>query len=242
MRPCSQRVSPRSERESNSREPPCGERCDTPVHRVRLSPYWLAETPVTNAQYGKFLAATGHKEPGYWRDRGFSHEEQPVVGVSWGDAMQFCAWLSEQPEVIASGVKVTLPSEAQWEFAARGTDGRRYPWGNEPADATRAMYGRKDGTAKVGSCPAGRGPFGHLDLAGNVWQWCRDGFKSDEYRSRGREESVDPVGQSGDHLRVLRGSPWRLDEVWAAAGRLGYGSYRRLALLGFRVVSEPASR
>ncbi|MBK8263870.1 MAG: SUMF1/EgtB/PvdO family nonheme iron enzyme [Nannocystis sp.] len=215
---------------------------EEPVHWVRLSPYWLAETPVTNAQYGKFLAATGREEPWYWRDRGFSHEEQPVVGVSWEDAMQFCTWLSEQPEVIASGVKVTLPSEAQWEFAARGTDGRRYPWGDEPADATRAVYGRKDGTAKLGSCPAGKGPFGHLDLAGNVWQWCRDGFKPDEYRRSGRQESVDPVGQSGDDLRVVRGDSWRFDEVRPAARRRWLRSVSRLDDLGFQVVSEPASR
>ncbi|WAS96395.1 SUMF1/EgtB/PvdO family nonheme iron enzyme [Nannocystis punicea] len=215
-----------------------GVRIAEPVYRVRLSPYWLAETPVTNAQYAKFLAAR-RREPTYWRDRQFSHEEQPVVGVSWDDAMQFCAWLSKV--LVSSGVKVTLPSEAQWEFAARGTDSRRYPWGNEEPDATRAVFGREDGTAKVGSCPAGRGPFGHLDLAGNVWQWCRDGYNLDDYERRRGQESVDPVVAWRDNNRMIRSSSWRFDGVWAAAARDWRWHDSRYHDGGFRVAAEPAS-
>ena len=214
-----------------------------PVHRVRLSSYWLAETPVTNAQYAKFLAETpGYEEPSFWRDRRFCGEAQPVVGVRWDDANRFCAWLSQRPELVAAGVKAVLPSEAQWEFAARGTDGRRFPWGDQPADPTRAVFGRTDGTARVGSCPAGQGPFGHLDLAGNVVEWCVDGWDEKAYARRQGQDIVDPVEPPRSEARVLRGSWWGRDAVLAAAERLGFRSGHRLVSNGFRVAAVPASR
>ena len=90
---------------------------------------------MTNRQYALFLEATGHDEPSYWRDRRFSAPEQPVVTVSWEDAMAYCRWLRE-----GSGLPVTLPSEAQWEYAARGSEGRDYTWGKGPADERRACF------------------------------------------------------------------------------------------------------
>lgn len=214
-----------------------------PVHRVRLSPYWLAQTPVTNAQYSLFLAETpGWKEPMYWRDRRFSGETHPVVGVSWNDATAFCAWLSSQPEFVAAGITARLPSEAQWEFAARGMDGRSFPWGDEPPDPTRAVFGRKEGTSRVGSCPAGQGPFGHLDLAGNVWEWCLDGWDEKAYTRRYGQENVDSVEPPRPDTRVLRGRAWRLDTLLAVAERGWYGSRARGDSFGFRVAAMPASR
>jgi len=88
---------------------------EKPIGRVRISPFRLAETPVANRQYGLFLEATSHKESTYWRDRRFSDPEQPVLAVSWDDAQAFCAWLAKHCRLA-----VTLPSEAQWEFAAPG--------------------------------------------------------------------------------------------------------------------------
>jgi formylglycine-generating enzyme required for sulfatase activity len=126
----------------------------------------LAETPVTNRHYGLFLETTSHNEPEYWRDRSFSDPEQPVVGVSWDDGQAFCAWLAK-----LSGLALTLPSEAQWEFAGRGDDGRTYPWADEDPNPERACYGQDWQQGKpspVGSHQAGRGPFGTLDQAGNV--------------------------------------------------------------------------
>lgn len=212
-----------------------------PVHQVRLSPYWLAQTPVTNAQYSKFLAETPeHKEPPLWRNRRFSSETQPVVGVSWDEATAFCVWLSRQPDFVNTGVTVMLPSEAQWEFAARGTDGRRYPWGNKSPDLRRAVYGRQ-GTDRVGTCPAGQGPFGHLDLAGNVQQWCLDGWVKQYPRSEGNEQ-VDPVARHRDNNRALRGSPWRFTSVPVAAERFWLWLGNRSELCGFRVAAVPTSR
>jgi formylglycine-generating enzyme required for sulfatase activity len=186
-----------------------GDRYDheRPIHWVRISPFWLAETTVTNRQYAIFLDQTGHEEPGFWRDRRFSAPEQPVVAVSWHDARAFCRWLTE-----TSGVSIVLPTEAQWEFAARGPEGREYPWGSEKPDPTRACFDQdweKGKPAPVGSCPEGRGPFGNLDLAGNVWEWCRDAWDEQAYEKRSGKEPVDPVVErDGDPPRVLLGGGW----------------------------------
>jgi formylglycine-generating enzyme required for sulfatase activity len=218
-----------------------GVRAAEPVHGVRLSPYWLAETPVTNAQYQRFLVATGYQQPGSWQDERFVGDTRPVVGVSWDDAVAFCAWLSEQQELRTAGVKVLLPSEAQWEFAARGTDGRTYSWpdGSTPDD-TLAIFGR-EGTAPVGSCPKGQGPFGHGDLIGNVWEWCRDVWNAEAYQ--GRNDVKDPVQEvGGEKWHPVRGGSWAYRSAWAAAVRDRFRSDHRDDLRGFRVAAVPASR
>lgn len=205
---------------------------EQPVHWVRLSAFWLGETTVTNRQYGLFMAATKHREPMFWRDEKFSDPEQPVVGIDWDDARAFCAWLSEVAKVEAS-----LPSEAQWEYAARGTDGRPYPWGWEPPDETRAFFGQgSDGAVHVGSYPAGRGPFGALDQAGNVWEWCEDVWNDQAYQ---RAEQHEPVNrdQGDQECRVVRGgSYWNQARSLAVAARNWYGSQVRHDSHGFRVV------
>lgn len=198
----------------------------SPVHRVRVSPFLLAETPVTNAQYRVFLEAT-YNEPAYWRDRRLSAPDQPVVGVSWLDAMAFCVWLSEH-----SAFLVELPTEAQWERAARGDDGRRFPWGNEAPDRTRAVYAFGDDSqpAPVGSVPAGAGPFGHLDLAGNVWEWCQDEWDEHAYAKRQCDVVVNPVAGDVDarvaavrvsgiinRMQSAVGIQERADEIWDRA-------------------------
>lgn len=212
-----------------------------PIHWVRISPFRLAETPVTNGQYGQFVAATKYQEPDYWRDRRFSDPEQPVVGVSWEDAREFCRWLGG-----LSGRAITLPSEAQWEFAARSEDGRPFPWGGEPPDASRACFDQemKEGyPAPVGSFPAGRGPFGHLDLAGNVWEWCLDVWDGEAYGKRQGAEAVDPVVSEGEEdLRVLRGGGWVSPAViLRSAFRYRSHAPGRHADFGFRVAVVPAS-
>ncbi|MBF0400295.1 MAG: SUMF1/EgtB/PvdO family nonheme iron enzyme [Magnetococcales bacterium] len=177
---------------------------ERPEHEVRLSGYWLAETPVTNRQYGIYLQSTSNvEEPAYWRDRRFSDPEQPVVGVSWEEARAFCRWLSE-----GADQPFTLPSEAQWEYAARGVDGREFPWGNDPLTDQHACFGQDWNTgrpAPVGSYPAGRGPFGHLDLLGNVWEWVSDWYDGKYYANSPPD---DPQGPSKGSLRVERGGSW----------------------------------
>lgn len=181
---------------------------ERPRHLASLRAFWLAETPVTNAQYAEYMKADGSvREPRYWRDRGLSGRDQPVVAVSWHEARAFCEWLGR-----ASGWIITLPSEAQWEYAARGMEGRRYPWGHEPPDETRACFGLRTSTgrtAPVGQYPHGRGPFNHLDLAGNVWEWCRDTGDPTAYARAGVWSQHDPVVEDpGAELRVCRGGGW----------------------------------
>lgn len=172
---------------------------------VDVAPFWLAETPITNAQYALFLAEGDAREPEYWRDRRFSAPDQPVVGVDWFGAVAFGEWLAAR-----AGVAVRLPSEDEWEFAARGADGRPYPWGGDELTARHANFGqdwRKGQPDPVGAHPAGKGPFGHLDLAGGVWEWCVDDVTAafgDTWMQvfrRGDEECA-PA------LRALRGGAW----------------------------------
>jgi formylglycine-generating enzyme required for sulfatase activity len=213
---------------------------EKPVHWVRLSDFWIAETPVTNAQYQKFLAATAHREPELWRDRRFSDPEQPVVAVDWNDAMAFCHWLTSIAPLL-----VTLPSEAQWEYAARGMDGREYPWGNEEPDETRACFVRSNTRqpVPVGSYPLGKGPFGTLDQAGNVWEWCLDVWDKRAYQKRAKTELVDPVVTEGVELeRPVRGGSWSYSAVFLrSAYRFRYPVFRGSSL-GFRLAAGPPSR
>jgi formylglycine-generating enzyme required for sulfatase activity len=222
---------------------------ERPIHWVQLSPFWLGETPVTNQQYDVYLAqraASGKpvEEPRYWRDRRFALPEQPVVGVSWHQAMDFCRWLSE-----VSGLVVQLPTEAQWEYAARGPDERTYPWGHDVPDASRACFGLDPGKGQpspVGSFPTGKGPFGTLDQAGSVFEWCLDVWDDEAYQKRVAEgEVVDPV-RTGEpdaesDLRVLRGGGWGGPSLnLRSACRFWNWAGLQFDDVGFRVAVIPA--
>jgi formylglycine-generating enzyme required for sulfatase activity len=210
-----------------------------PPHRVQVSPFWMSETLVTNRQYEQFVVSVGYDEPMYWRERRYNEPEQPVVGVRWEDARMFCLWLSE-----ISGYLVDLPTEAQWELAARSEDNRLYPWGNEEPDATRAHFASPGSTPlPVGSLPAGRGPFGTLDQAGNVWEWCRDLWHASAYLTRDQLTEDPFLGEpDGDELRhAVRGGSFLSHPLYL---RAAYRDRYRAILsddLGFRVVALPGS-
>jgi formylglycine-generating enzyme required for sulfatase activity len=134
---------------------------------LTLPAYRLARTPVTNAQYQAFVGASGHRAPDHWINGTLppGKEDHPVVYTSRDDALAFCAW---------AGCR--LPTEQEWEKAARGTDGRAYPWGDEWQGGRCNSYeARIGGTAPVGRYPGGAGPYGHLGLAANVLEWCAEG-------------------------------------------------------------------
>jgi formylglycine-generating enzyme required for sulfatase activity len=204
-----------------------------PVHEVRVSSFRISCYPVTNAQYAEFVRATGRAAPKHWPDGDApaDREIHPVTGVSWHDAHAFCAWLSERVAVGTEGAH--LPTEAQWEFAARGAERREYPWGGERPTPERTNYQESaiEDTSPVGSYPAGATPDGVHDLAGNVRQWCLDWYG--EYDA---EPQTDPAGPAAGEGRALRGGGY-VD----APGTLR-GSYRftvdpdsSFGFVGFRV-------
>jgi serine/threonine protein kinase len=175
---------------------------------VYLDAFYIDRFAVTNRQFGVFLEVTGYRPShpdfvAHWREGRVPAglEEHPVVHVSWFDARAYAQWAGK-----------CLPSEAQWEKAARGTDGRKYPWGKTAPDATRANYGRlHHGTVAAGSCPAGASPYGVEDLAGNVWEWCEDVDHPDFY-TRGPSHNPCNRSRSGPRARmVVRGGSFMYD-------------------------------
>jgi formylglycine-generating enzyme required for sulfatase activity len=175
---------------------------EKPVHKVNLEAYYIGKTPVTVKQYFAFCEATGHAkplEPSWgWKD------DHPVVKVSWTDAVAYCEWLSKE-----TGYTVTLPTEAQWEKAARGVDGRTYPWGNDwdgSKCANNVAPNHLDSTMPVGSYASGASIYGVLDMAGNVWQWCSDWYDEGYYKTTAAGHN--PPGPSSGQYRVLRGGSW----------------------------------
>lgn len=203
-----------------------GDSDEKPVHKVTLKPYAIGKYEVTNAQYRAFAKATGHRSAGDWEERASVWGEQaPVVNVSWHDANAYCKW---------AGLR--LPTEAEWEVAARGTDGRVYPWGNE-WDASRCRnresVGDKgaEGAAVVGSYPADISPFGCYDMAGNVSEWCSSRYKPFPYHAGDGREAL-----SGGVLRVVRGGSWGYNDPDGFRGtdRIGYSPDDCFNYWGFR--------
>ncbi|MDB4989891.1 MAG: Serine/threonine kinase [Myxococcaceae bacterium] len=169
------------------------------LHQVTLSkPYCIDRTPVTVAEYRRCVEASACSEPHKPLDYNYGRagrDNHPVNGVEWGQADAYCTW-----------AKKRLPTDAEWELAARGTDGRKYPWGNEEPDDTRLWWSRseeREGTSPVGSHPAGASPYGVLEMLGNVSQWVAD------YQAKfTADPQTDPTGPATGELRVLRGAAY----------------------------------
>ena len=205
---------------------------ERPLHKVHLERYQIAQIPITNAQYRLFLAATGVIAPKDWDGDEIPPglERHPVTTVTWHDALDYCRWLSAM-----TGKPITLPSEAEWEKAARGPDAREYPWGAawEEGRCNSEELGLRD-TTPVGAFPKGASPYGCLDMAGNVWEWTRSLLKAYPYiPDDGREN----LGASDSVLRALRGGSYYGN---ANAARCAYRFWREPYLgfrdIGFRVV------
>jgi formylglycine-generating enzyme required for sulfatase activity len=213
-----------------------------PPHTLHLPDYYLAQTPVTNAQYAAFVQATGHPAPYHWGGGSPSRRKElhPVVNVSWHDALAYCNWLAQ-----ATGKPYRLPSEAEWEKAARGDDGRIYPWGGQwdPARCNSREGGPGativeekiyiGDTTPVGAYPEGASPYGLLDMAGNVWEWTSSAYEVYPYDPGDGREDL----QAGDEVRrVLRGGAsgnlaWRVRCAFRASDLPDFFFYDR----GFRV-------
>jgi len=211
---------------------------EQPVTPVSISCFFMARFPVTNAQYEIFDPSHRTKRAP-WAD-----ENHPAVYLNSRDAEKFCAWLSAR-----QGRKYRLPTEAEWEYAARGIDNRIFPWGEKLDMGNLANFADKrtnfawrdtvidDGfaeTAPVGSYPRGASPFGIEDMAGNVFEWCLDVFES--YKGK---ERVNPRGVAAAHKRIYRGGSWksRAGNLRAAARNFNLPDYSSNDV-GFRVVCE----
>jgi formylglycine-generating enzyme len=173
---------------------------EAPPHRVFVDAFELAVFPVTRAEYEVFVRATGHDLPRDWAAPAFAPADLPVVGVSWNDASAYCAWRSQQDERL-----VRLPSEAEWEYAARGGQAGRFPWGNDiPSWIPNEGRGPLEGPWPVtlGEPNA----FGLFGIAANIHEWCADWHDQDYYRA---SPERNPPGPERGVRRASRGGAWR---------------------------------
>jgi formylglycine-generating enzyme required for sulfatase activity len=176
-----------------------GGESNRPVKRTMVEDFSIAETEVTNAQYAEFIRETGHRPPAGWNKDVFPKgtDDYPVVNVSWQDAEAFCRWLGQK-----LGMNVRLPSEAEWELAARGREQFKYPWGNEWNKEAAVSEETGGAISAVKSRPLNRSPFGAYDMAGNVWEWTRDEVTSEESLT---DEELKKLLERGQTLRVVKG-------------------------------------
>jgi serine/threonine-protein kinase len=242
---------------------------EMPQHTVYLDAFWIDRTEVTNAMFARFVAKTGYltqaerteaayitfafdPPTGGWADdrtmdwrspHGVAEtidglDNYPVVVMSWNDAQAYCTWAGR-----------AMPTEAQWEKAARGTDRRLYPWGDEPPTGARANLCDRscslnlrerdvdDGyvyAAPVGSFPAGASPYGALDMAGNVWEWVADWYTQTYDESSPPQNPAGPESGAGDY-RVLRGGAWEVPApLIRTAMRFNHQPFHAYDNFGFR--------
>jgi formylglycine-generating enzyme required for sulfatase activity len=214
---------------------------EIPQHRMVLPEFWIGRYPVTNVEYQKFLLANPKQstlEGWNGREYPIEKERHPVVNVTWYEAYAYCRWLTS-----IIGKQFVLPSEAEWEKAARGTDGRIYPWGIE-WDSKRCNTSEKGPsmTTPVGMYTTkGDSPYGCSDMAGNVWQWTRSLFNQEKYPypytpNDGRES----LTHQREIARVLRGGSFNLGSNYARCASRDWNSPgSRIWSYGFRVVYSP---
>jgi len=239
-----------------------GEQDERPAHTVTIAAFYMDRTEVTNEAYAECVE-TKRCRP--WDEQiatknhagtesAFRGPKQPVVGVSWYDARDYCAFRGKR-----------LPREAEWEKSARGIDGRKFPWGGAKPTAEHGVFGRalgRDSTDPVGSHPAGRGPYGHDDLAGNVWEWVDDLYDpyayrratagegkpaecavilrtQDELRAAGRQGFTGSNPIPNECERVLRGGAFNYwGDGLRSSNRVHHGASFRLVMSGFRCARD----
>ncbi|MFC1557494.1 formylglycine-generating enzyme family protein [candidate division KSB1 bacterium] len=244
-----------------------GDPDEIPVHLIYVDSYYIGKFKVTNGEYKKFIEDNGYQDSDYWNAGGFGeygtesrywdnerfrggsingNDNFPVVGVSWFEAMAYCSWLSEK-----TGKVYRLPTEAEWEKAARGTDQRRFAWGNE-INGHYANFEHSGGPYERGITPVGfydgrthdgfateknASPCGAFDMIGNVWEWCYDWYGGSMYYSN--SPANNPKGPASGSSRILRAGGW-VDSAYyqRAANRNSSFPENRNPIQGFRCVRE----
>ena len=190
-----------------------------PAQKVSVESFFISETEVTNQQYQEFLRETKHRSPSGWKDADFpaGAANEPVTGVTWQDAVDYCEWLSTKLKE-----KVRLPTEAEWELAARGPEGLKYPWGNEWDDRAAASENKQGFVHAVRSYPEGRSPCGAYDMAGNVWEWVGDVRDSEKTSGESDQQRVIKGGAANEHRALISGASRNLIPKDYAGSFLGF--------------------
>ena len=205
---------------------------DYPQLEVNLSAFSISKYPVTVAQYRSFAEDTQRELDDFWQKRN-QFDNHPVGAVSWYDAVAYCKWLTDKMKKWGLDWTIQLPTEAQWEKAARGSDGRIYPWGDEP-DPNRMNFEDTGigSSSLVGCFRGGESPYGLYDMAGNVYEWCQD-----EYEENSKDDSINPKRHKHGDYRVIRGGSWlHPAKHCRSASRNRNGSDLRSFRLGFRLL------
>jgi len=211
-----------------------GQSVESPVHRVWVDSFALAATQVTVQEYGRFLNATRRDPPPFWDDPNFSHPRQPVVAVSWFDALAYCEWLSS-----LTGSHYRLPTEAEWERAARGgAESMSFPWGDD-SPASRPGYQTR---WKTGPEPVGQSQpnaYGLFDICENVHEWCNDWYGAEYYAV---SPDRNPQGPQEGTRKVSRGGSWRHQiKIARCSARSSIPPEFKYADYGFRVACDAAN-
>lgn len=214
---------------SREEDSPSNER---PLHLVFLPSYYISPFPVTNLDYFEFVNCTGYPAPLHWRQGSYppGTSRHPVVNVSWNDAAAYADWIGAR-----------LPTEAEWEKAARGTDGRLYPWGGRFSEDNCNALNPAGHVKAVDEYPAGRSVYGLWDTSGNVYEWCSDFYHEHYYKE---SPSDNPRGPEGGYERTIRGGSYMDNRpAMRTTHRLGAGEHVARETIGFRVaMSDPRAR
>jgi formylglycine-generating enzyme required for sulfatase activity len=205
---------------------------EKPVHRVYLSAFYMDKFAVTVGQYATYLEATDMAAPPEWEIMNQPHhQKRPVVNINWSEAASYCKWVGKR-----------LPTEAEWEKAARGTDGRLYPWGNEAPTRLHANFGKKEwaghmALVPVGMFEMGKSPYGIYDMAGNAWEWVNDWYDHDYYK---QSPAKNPQGPAKGKSKVVRGGNWLyVKDFLRSSFRFNADPSARQLGYGFRCTKTP---
>ncbi|MFP5230368.1 MAG: formylglycine-generating enzyme family protein [Acidobacteriota bacterium] len=208
-----------------------GQSVEGPIHRVWIDAFSLAATQVTVEEYARFLDATGSLPPPLWHDPSFSHPQQPVVAVSWFDAVAYCAWLSSM-----TGSHYRLPTEAEWERAARGSaEGQSFPWGNDPPTSRPGYHERWENAPEPVGQPEPNA-FGLFEMCENVHEWCSDWYAPEYYKISPQRN---PQGPAEGTRKSSRGGSWRHQiKISRCSARSSIPPEFKYADYGFRVACD----
>lgn len=199
---------------------------EIPQKEIKLNAYYISKYEITNREYRKFVEDDGYPEPDGWKSNKFKAPDQPVVGINWSDADNYCKWLSKK-----TGKKYRLPYEEEWEYAAKGNDNRTYPWGNEEPSSgfNVANFGNKfNRSLKIDEYPSNTSYFKVVNMAGNVAEWCMDTYKNTDLKYNKTE-----------FRKVVRGGSWEDDRFFLrCTARNSFLPGDKKNVIGFRIVRQ----